>query len=109
MEHPETKEGPFAETDDFTDFTSRHRNALKYPDLYQENLPIGEDFFCATRNKQQLKYWFNSKERKFLHDSGYKVLKLKVKNKYKIKFTNVQCVFHKDAVEVVETICPLNI
>jgi len=109
MEHPATKQGPFVETDEFTDFSSRHGNALKYPDLNQESLPTGDGFFCATRNKKQLKYWFNAKERKHLNKLGYEVVKFKVHTPTKVKFTDVQCVFHKDAVEVVEILCPITL
>jgi len=109
MEHPATKQGPFAETDDFTNFSSRHCDTLKYPDLRQDGLPTRNGFFCATRNKKQLKYWFNAKERKHLYNLGYEVVKFKVKNHSMIKFTNVQCVFHKDAVEKIETLCPITL
>ena len=105
IEHPEIKIGPFANCDILVT-ESRHGNGWKYPGLEQDDLPTGPFVYTATRSKKQLRYWFNKQELTLLSHLGYKVIKMKVKDKAQVHHSRVQCVFHQQAVEVLETYCP---
>ena len=85
---------------------ARHDCGWKFPGLDEDRLPSGNGIFCATRSKKQLKFWFNKKELTILHKFGYKVLKLRVKDKSAVRYSDIQCTFYRRGVELLETCCP---